>query len=99
MVKQAYQVAVQAGTAGPLLHTAFQTALSATEHTARGARGGAGEHVRRALGAAVAAGHDTDTVAAIAGALLGARWGAAALPGEWTGMLHGWPGLDADGLA
>ncbi|GIU86598.1 MAG: hypothetical protein KatS3mg009_1113 [Acidimicrobiia bacterium] len=79
--------------------TAFQTALSAIEHTARGARGGAGEHVRRALGAAVAAGHDTDTVAAIAGALLGARWGAAALPSEWTGMLHGWPGLDADGLA
>ncbi len=52
-----------------------------------------------ALHRAVGIGDDTDTVAAIAGALLGGRWGAAAIPAEWRAMLHGWPGLDADGLA
>ena len=35
------------------------------------------------LAAAVRAGDDTDTVAAIAGALLGARHGASAVPPEW----------------
>ena len=34
----------------------------------------------------------------VAGALLGARWGASAVPERWRRMLHGWPGLDADGL-
>ncbi|MGB3911718.1 MAG: ADP-ribosylglycohydrolase family protein [Pseudolysinimonas sp.] len=47
---------------------------------------------------AVRGGHDTDTVAAIAGALAGARWGAAAIPQEWLEVLHGWPGMDASGL-
>jgi hypothetical protein len=28
-------------------------------------------------------GNDTDTVAAIAGGLLGARWGASAIPAKW----------------
>ncbi len=45
------------------------------------------------LSAAVHAGDDTDTVAAIAGALLGAAWGASALPGDWLDVVHGWPGL------
>jgi ADP-ribosylglycohydrolase len=49
------------------------------------------------LVAAVHAGNDTDTVAAIAGAYLGARWGASAIPGEWRGV-HGWPGLTARDL-
>ena len=44
----------------------------------------------RALHAAVRIGHDTDTVAAIAGGLLGARWGASAVPAEWRDALHGW---------
>lgn len=44
------------------------------------------------------AGDDTDTVAAIAGALLGAAHGASALPAEWTEAVHGWPGLRADDL-
>jgi len=44
----------------------------------------------RALHAAVRIGHDTDTVAAIAGGLLGARWGASAVPAEWRDELHGW---------
>ena len=52
-----------------------------------------GSHLRLALDRAVRAGHDTDTVAAIAGALLGARWGASAVPLAWRRILHGWPGL------
>ncbi|MWB99333.1 ADP-ribosylglycohydrolase family protein [Agromyces seonyuensis] len=47
---------------------------------------------------AVRAGDDTDTVAAIAGALAGARWGAASVPFGWRRHLHGWPGLDASEL-
>ena len=53
------------------------------------------DHLRRALEAAVRGGRDTDTVAAIAGALLGARWGASAVPSQWRRRLHGWPGLRA----
>jgi ADP-ribosyl-[dinitrogen reductase] hydrolase len=45
------------------------------------------------LHAAVGGGGDTDTVAAIAGQLLGARYGAAAVPGRYRRRLHGWPGL------
>ena len=38
-------------------------------------------------------GYDTDTVAAIAGGLLGAAYGASAVPAEWRRVLHGWPGM------
>jgi ADP-ribosyl-[dinitrogen reductase] hydrolase len=55
-------------------------------------------HLQATLDAAVRIGHDTDTVAAIAGGLLGARWGASAIPFRWRRMLHGWPGLDATDL-
>lgn len=55
-------------------------------------------HLRLALQNAVRAGGDTDTVACIAGGLLGARWGASAVPAEWSGALHGWPGYTADDL-
>lgn len=55
-------------------------------------------HLRRALEAAVRGGRDTDTVAAIAGSLLGARWGASAVPPSWRRRLHGWPGLRARDL-
>jgi protein-tyrosine phosphatase len=51
------------------------------------------------LDAAVRAGFDTDTVAAIAGGLLGAAYGASAVPLEWRALLHGWPGLNAHDLA
>ena len=47
-------------------------------------------HLQHALATGIGIGHDTDTVAAIAGALLGARWGASAVPLEWASMLHGW---------
>jgi len=51
------------------------------------------DHLRLAVEAAVRGGRDTDTVAAIAGGLLGAVYGASALPGEWRRLLHGWPGM------
>ncbi|MEV6658964.1 ADP-ribosylglycohydrolase family protein [Nocardia fluminea] len=51
------------------------------------------EHLPRALEACVRAGNDTDTTAAIAGGLLGARWGASAVPARWRALLHGYPGL------
>ncbi|GIG37160.1 ADP-ribosylglycohydrolase family protein [Cellulomonas pakistanensis] len=50
-------------------------------------------HVPLALAAAVRIGGDTDTVAAIAGALLGARYGEDAVPAVWARAVHGWPGL------
>ena len=52
------------------------------------------DHLRLALDAAVrGGGNDIDTVAAIAGGLLGAAYGASAVPAEWGRVLHGWPGL------
>lgn len=49
-----------------------------------------------ALRAAVDLGSDTDTVAAVTGALAGAAYGLAAVPARWTAPLHvpvpGWPG-------
>lgn len=53
------------------------------------------DHLRLALDAAVRAGFDTDTVAAIAGGLLGAAHGASAVPLQWRALLHGWPGVTA----
>ncbi|MGM0819324.1 MAG: ADP-ribosylglycohydrolase family protein, partial [Actinomycetota bacterium] len=57
-----------------------------------------GAHLEAALRRAVGIGHDTDTVAAIAGALLGARWGWSAIPQRWLRILHGWPDLRAEDL-
>lgn len=76
---------------------ALQAAWSAIRHPVdRGHY--AGHPLTASLCAAVHAGDDTDTVAAITGALVGARWGADALPKQWLEVVHGWPGLDADGL-
>lgn len=69
--------------------TAFQAAWSAIAHS---------DGLVAGLDAAIAIGDDTDTVAAIAGALLGARWGASAVPGEWREMLHGYPGITGEEL-
>lgn len=66
---------------------AFQSALAAVA----GATG-----VRDALERAVRGGGDTDTVAAIAGSLAGARWGGTQVPLTWQRKLHGWPGIGAD---
>lgn len=75
------------------LQAAWSAVVSTPVPTARPA-----DHLVASLTTAIRIGHDTDTVAAIAGALLGARWGTAALPDRWLGMLHGWPGLRADGV-
>jgi ADP-ribosyl-[dinitrogen reductase] hydrolase len=82
---------------------AFQAAWSAIAITPVPAENpGAGlfraDHLRVALDAAVRAGNDTDTVAAIAGGLLGAAYGASAVPLQWRRLLHGWPDLTAHGV-
>lgn len=42
------------------------------------------------ISAAIAAGHDTDTTAAIAGGLAGARFGASSIPAKWRDRVFGW---------
>lgn len=74
---------------------AFQAALAAAQSTPVPRAHHAPDHLRRSLEAAVRVGGDTDTVAAIAGSLLGARWGATAVPVEWRRILHG-RGAEAD---
>lgn len=74
--------------------TALQAAWSAITHTPEGP-----DHLAESLQAAVRIGNDTDTVAAIAGQLLGARWGASAVPDQWRTLLHGYPGITGDELA
>ncbi|BAU32600.1 ADP-ribosylation/Crystallin J1 [Microcella alkaliphila] len=54
--------------------------------------------LRDGLERAVRGGRDTDTVAAIAGGMLGAVHGASATPAAWRRLIHGWPGLDTRGL-
>jgi len=83
--------------------SALQAAWSAIVHTpvpdldpARGTF--PAQHFQLAAEAAVRAGNDTDTVAAIAGALLGARWGCSAIPLAWQQAVHGWPGLQGHDL-
>ena len=56
------------------------------------------EQVPAALQLAISIGNDTDTVAAIAGGLLGAHYGASQLPRDWVEKVHGWPGLRAEDL-
>ena len=51
------------------------------------------EHLEQTLRQVIAAGGDTPTAAAIAGSLLGARWGVSAIPLQWRRHVHGWPGL------
>lgn len=53
------------------------------------------DRLRLALEAAVRGGRDADTVAAIAGGLLGAAYGASAVPLHWRSMLNGWPDATA----
>ncbi|WP_354587349.1 ADP-ribosylglycohydrolase family protein [Janibacter sp. UYMM211] len=77
--------------------TALQAAWSAIHHTPV-PQDDPRQHLEDALAAAIAIGDDTDTVAAIAGGLLGARWGASAVPARWRRMLHGYPGLTGERL-
>jgi ADP-ribosyl-[dinitrogen reductase] hydrolase len=69
------------------------THAGATEAGATDAGATDAGQFRLALEAAVRGGGDTGSVAAIAGGLLAARWGMAAIPGPWRRIVHGWPGL------
>lgn len=66
---------------------ALRCALAAIVETP--VTGDGSTHVADALRHAVRQGNDTDTVAAIAGALLGAAWGVETVPAEWLDPLHG----------
>ena len=76
---------------------ALQAAWSAIHHTPV-PTDDPRRHLEDALARAIGIGHDTDTVAAIAGGLLGARWGASAVPARWRRILHGYPGLTGERL-
>ena len=76
---------------------ALQAAWSAIVHSP--VEAGAPDRYTAPVQAAVRAGDDTDTVAAIAGALVGARWGRSAVPQGYLDAVHGWPGYRAGGLA
>ncbi|MCU0277490.1 MAG: ADP-ribosylglycohydrolase family protein [Candidatus Nanopelagicales bacterium] len=73
---------------------ALQAAWSAIVHADDGDAG----HLEASVRNAVAIGGDTDTVAAITGGLVGARWGVSAVPLAWRRPLHGCPGLTGDDL-
>ena len=83
---------------------ALQAAWSAIVHTEipaldLRARSYPCQHAERAIEAAVRCGYDTDTVAAIAGMLVGARWGVSGLPLRWQLLLHGYPNATGWDLA
>jgi len=77
--------------------SALQAALSAIRHTPI-PPWKPSDHFQDSLNTAISIGDDTDTVASIAGAMLGARWGARALPAEWRAMVHGWPNATGEDL-
>jgi ADP-ribosylglycohydrolase len=66
--------------------TALQAAWSAIHATKDSSN-----HFDAGLRQAVAIGNDTDTVAAIAGYLLGAAYGTRQMPPKWIEGLRGWP--------
>lgn len=76
---------------------AFQAAWAAVACT-REHEGAPTEPFARGVDHAVRCGQDTDTVGAIAGALLGAIHGFTAMPREWVDAIHGWPGMRAKDL-
>jgi ADP-ribosyl-[dinitrogen reductase] hydrolase len=79
--------------------SAFQAALSSIWGPwSAGSSMTASEKFRQSLVNAVHAGGDTDTVAAITGALAGALYGSQAIPAGWLSSIHGWPGLVAEDL-
>lgn len=71
--------------------SAFQAAVSAIN--------GSEHDPLKAVERAVRAGYDTDTVAAITGAYMGSTIMGPEYPTEWIPLLHGWPNINAQGLA
>jgi ADP-ribosyl-[dinitrogen reductase] hydrolase len=72
--------------------TALQAAWSAV-------RKSTDNNFLQVIGAAIGAGGDTDTVAAVAGALAGAIFGLTAVRDQRIGRVYGWPGMNIDDLA
>ncbi|AWY07560.1 hydrolase [Streptomyces phage LazerLemon] len=72
--------------------TAFQAALSAVS------LGLEENGYEPGIVAAVGCGHDTDTVGAIAGAMLGATFGYSGIRRGWRKQVHGWPGVKGSDL-
>lgn len=70
---------------------AFSAALAAVAHTE-------GHDFVGSLNTAIRFGYDTDTVASIAGALVGALNGSQSIPLEWMDMVHGYPGINLNDL-
>ncbi|MDQ1483303.1 MAG: hypothetical protein QOF35_1379, partial [Actinomycetota bacterium] len=79
--------------AGDATATATATATPTANGTSAESSSEGPAHFQRALEAAVRGGRDTDTVAAIAGGLIGGLYGASAVPMRWRRKLHGWPGM------
>ena len=77
--------------------TAFQAALSVIVNTEVPATDPS-SHFRETLINAVRIGDDTDTVASIAGAYLGARWGKSAIPEDWLQKINGYKINNSDSL-
>ena len=77
--------------------SAFQAALSVISHTEI-PKANPSEHFRNALINAVKIGDDTDTVASIAGAYLGSKWGKGAIPMEWIEKINGFRLVNSDPL-
>jgi ADP-ribosyl-[dinitrogen reductase] hydrolase len=82
------------------LQAAWCAIVTANSTAVAGQEGGASraEHLKLSLENAVRGGRDADTVAAIAGGLLGAAYGASAVPEDWRLAIHGWPGYKAPDL-
>lgn len=87
------------GRNGWVVH-AFQAAWSAVHHAGPipADKFAQRDHLVTVLDAAIRAGYDTDTVAGIAGSMIGAALGPKAVPPEWRRMLFGWPQYEADDL-
>lgn len=87
------------GRNGWVVH-AFQAAWSAIAATLPRPEGKFAQRaaVTAALDSAVRAGYDTDTVACIAGSLVGAAYGPKSVQPEWRRSLFGWPGYGTSEL-
>ena len=77
---------------------ALQAAWSAIARASRGSRDRNVSPIEPVLAEVIAIGDDTDTIAAIAGGLLGATYGASAVPAKWRRILHGYPDITGERL-
>jgi ADP-ribosyl-[dinitrogen reductase] hydrolase len=77
---------------------ALQAAWSSIMHTTHMREDRLSSYFPDSLTTAIRIGHDTDTVASIAGAMLGAMYGMSVIPARWRRLLHGWPGIRGNTL-